>query len=166
MRNHSGSFSGDKPLKKKSRRASKKDLLTGGEIGATLDPTLSDDSRDSSEEAYGHDLELLPHVNLDDDSARDWYRKVSGMHTVSAWCQNYKKHPAGWGALVMIHGVNEISGRLRSKVENYAVYSAVLLSGSLPLLATPAEQGTKFAEAHWLPRKVFLVSPLGAWRFH
>ena len=34
----------------------------------------------------------------------------------------------------MIHGTDEVSYRLRSKVENYAVYSAVLLSASIPVV--------------------------------
>jgi hypothetical protein len=41
----------------------------------------------------------------------------------NAWCKKYKKHPYAWGALLMIHGTNEVSGRLRARVENYAVYS-------------------------------------------
>ena len=38
---------------------------------------------------------------------------------------NYKKHPSCWAALLMMHGVPEVSGRLRAKVENYAIYSAL-----------------------------------------
>jgi hypothetical protein len=30
-----------------------------------------------------------------------------GLHTVMSWCENYRKHPAGWGALLMTHGVPE-----------------------------------------------------------
>ena len=40
-----------------------------------------------------------------DDAIRDWWRRCSGLHTVEDWVINYKKHPAGWGALLMIHGV-------------------------------------------------------------
>ena len=39
----------------------------------------------------------------------EWWRKTNGLHTVQKWCTNYKKHPAGWGALLMIHGVPEVS---------------------------------------------------------
>ena len=49
------------------------------------------------------------------------WRQCSGLHTVSEWVQAYHKHPAGWAALLMIHGVPEVTGRLRSKVENYAI---------------------------------------------
>jgi hypothetical protein len=45
----------------------------------------------------------------------------------------------------MIHGVDEVSARLRSKVENYAVYSAVLLSASVVLLAM-TEMNVKFSK--------------------
>ena len=38
----------------------------------------------------------------------EWWRKTNGLHTVQKWCTNYKKHPAGWGALLMIHGVPEV----------------------------------------------------------
>lgn len=38
------------------------------------------------------------------------------MHTVYDWVKNYKKHPGGWAALLMIHGIPEVTGRLRSKV--------------------------------------------------
>ena len=57
----------------------------------------------------------------------------------------HQKHPYAWGALIMIHGVDEVSARLRSKVENYAVYSAVLLSASVVLLAM-TEMNVKFSK--------------------
>merc|ERR1719229_316835 len=72
----------------------------------------------------------------------DWlsaWRRADGMHTVEKWCSNYLKHPAGWGALLMIHGISEFTGRLRSKVENYAIYSALFLSMSVALLAAPPD---------------------------
>jgi len=40
-----------------------------------------------------------------DDAARDWWRRCSGLHTVEDWVVDYRNHPAGWGALLMIHGV-------------------------------------------------------------
>jgi len=56
---------------------------------------------------------------------------------VEKWATNYKKHPAGWGALLMIQGVPEVSGRLRSKVESYAIYSALFLSVSIGVMFSP-----------------------------
>jgi len=50
---------------------------------------------------------------------------------------NHKKHPAGWAVLLMIHGIPEVTGRLRSKVENYAIYAALFLSFTVPLLISP-----------------------------
>jgi len=68
------------------------------------------------------------------EEALAWWRRSSGMQTVEDWVMKYKKHPAGWGALLMIHGIPEVCGRLRSKVENYAIYSALFLSMSIALL--------------------------------
>jgi len=47
----------------------------------------------------------------------------------------------------------------RSKVENYAVYSAVLLSASVVLLCMP-EINPNVEAAHWLPKCIFLYSML------
>ena len=69
---------------------------------------------------------------LTDDSILDWWRRCSGLHTVEKWVLNYRKHPAGWAALLMIHGIPEVTSRLRSKVESYAIYSALFLSFSIP----------------------------------
>jgi hypothetical protein len=69
----------------------------------------------------------------------DFWKRTHGMHTVDKWVMNYRKHPAGWGALLMIHGVGEMTSRLRSKVENYAIYSALFLSMSIALVADPAD---------------------------
>jgi len=74
-------------------------------------------------------------IITEDDALLERWRRSSGMHTVEGWCKNYKKHPAGWGALLMIHGVAEVTGRLRSKVENFSIYSALFLSASIPLVS-------------------------------
>ena len=57
------------------------------------------------EEAQDHAVE----TNLRDESVLEWWKKTSGLHTVLKWCTNYKKHPAGWGALLMIHVVPEVA---------------------------------------------------------
>jgi len=77
---------------------------------------------------YGRQEEML-----------DFWKRTHGMHTVDSWVMDYRKHPAGWGALLMIHGVGEMTSRLRSKVENYAIYSALFLSMSIALVADPAD---------------------------
>ena len=74
------------------------------------------------QKVYG-ELHRVVELNLEDDSFMDWYRKTSGMHTIEGWCTKYQKHPYCWGALLMIHGVEEVTQRLRNKVESYAVYS-------------------------------------------
>ena len=63
----------------------------------------------------------------------------SGCSQLQDWVLNYRKHPAGWAALLMIHGIPEMSGRLRSKVESYAIYSALFLSFSIPVLLGPPD---------------------------
>ncbi|GMH50101.1 hypothetical protein TrRE_jg5392 [Triparma retinervis] len=159
----------DTKKKKKPKKPNKKELLTGSERLHKVkksDPThlsLSLESTDSNQKAselmFGHDTSHLPSVNLEDDAFADWYRKTSGMHTVETWLDNYQKHPYAWGALIMIHGVDEVSARLRSKVENYAVYSAVLLSASVVLLVMP-EINDNFLAAHWVFQRIFLYSML------
>lgn len=72
-----------------------------------------------------------------DDQVLEWWKRTSGLHTVEKWVSNYKKHPAGCGALLIIHGIPEVTGRLRSKVENYSIYSALFLSVSMSLFADP-----------------------------
>jgi hypothetical protein len=54
---------------------------------------------------------------------------------VGDWVKDYRKHPAGWAALLMIHGIPEVSGRLRLKVQNYAVFSALFLGGSIKAMS-------------------------------
>lgn len=73
------------------------------------------------------------------DSKLELWKRCSGLHTVKKWIANYQKHPGGWGALLMIHGIPEVTGRLRSKVENYAIYSALFLSVSMGLLTAPPD---------------------------
>jgi hypothetical protein len=69
---------------------------------------------------------------LTDECIADWWKRCSGLHTVEDWVCNYKNHPAGWAALLTIQGIPEVTGRLRHKVENYAIYSALFLSFSVP----------------------------------
>ena len=57
----------------------------------------------------------------------------------------------------MIHGVNEVSARLRSKVENYAVYSAVLLSASVVMFAM-TEINPYLEDAHPILKRIYLYS--------
>lgn len=98
----------------------------------------------ATKEAALPDIEALCKKAKDETGALDqdrtlldcWVR-CSGIHTVQKWVKNYRKHPAGWAALLMIHGIPEVTARLRSKVENYAIYSALFLSVSIGLLTDP-----------------------------
>jgi len=88
------------------------------------------------------------------------YKQTSGMHTVQQWLTGYDKHPYAWGALIAIHGVEEISFRLRSKVANYAVYSAVLLTASIMLLLTPSSKILE--DGSIIYRYIYLYSTVGS----
>ena len=74
---------------------------------------------------YSADRDAVMAKQKDLQEELEQWRRCSGLHTVQEWVLNYKKHPAGWAALLMIHGIPEVTGRLRSKVENYAIYSAL-----------------------------------------
>jgi len=63
--------------------------------------------------------------------------QCSGLHTVEEWVKNYRKHPAGWAALFMIHGIPEVTNRLRVKVQNYATFAALFLAGSIKAATGP-----------------------------
>eukprot|EP00930_Biecheleria_cincta_P073572 TRINITY_DN60852_c0_g1_i1.p1 TRINITY_DN60852_c0_g1~~TRINITY_DN60852_c0_g1_i1.p1 ORF type:complete len:425 (+),score=64.37 TRINITY_DN60852_c0_g1_i1:29-1303(+) len=103
----------------------------------------TDDSTDKVPQATG-ELESMTMTELEDQLNQDegvvnrWI-KCSGLHTVKDWVTDYQNHPAGWAALLMIHGIPEVAGRLRSKVDNFAIYSALFLSMSLACLASPAD---------------------------
>merc|ERR1719379_1074179 len=75
--------------------------------------------------------EVSEHGTFDKQKIVDLWQKASGLHTVEEWVVNYNKHPAGWGALLMIHGTAEVTARLRSKVQNYAMYAVLFLACSL-----------------------------------
>jgi len=81
----------------------------------------------------------LQNVFHEDELLLDNWRRTSGLHTVDKWVLNYREHPAGWGALLMIQGIPEVTARLRNKVENYAIYSALFLSVSIGLIASPPD---------------------------
>eukprot|EP00933_Yihiella_yeosuensis_P021363 TRINITY_DN16907_c0_g2_i1.p1 TRINITY_DN16907_c0_g2~~TRINITY_DN16907_c0_g2_i1.p1 ORF type:complete len:398 (-),score=92.37 TRINITY_DN16907_c0_g2_i1:80-1273(-) len=68
-------------------------------------------------------------------AALENFVRCHGLSTVSNWVQNYRKHPAGWGALLMIHGIPEVTNRLRQKVQNYAVFAALFLAGSMKAMS-------------------------------
>mmetsp|Transcript_4006 Transcript_4006/g.7582 ORF Transcript_4006/g.7582 Transcript_4006/m.7582 type:complete len:455 (+) Transcript_4006:195-1559(+) len=151
--------------RQRKKKNSKGKLLGGKERRDELSTSPKKDEgskmfggkKNLSEVMFGHDNSHLGQVNLEDDAFADWYRKTAGMHTVETWLSNYKRHPYAWGALIMIHGVDEVSARLRSKVENYAVYSAVLLSASVVMLIMP-EINEHFLDAHWVYKRIFLYS--------
>ena len=91
-----------------------------------------------------HDVE--PSETFDDTHAEEIDEKedklaawlqCSGLHTVGKWVLNYRKHPSCWAALLVLHGVPEVTGRLRAKVENYAIYSALFLSCTIAAVMDP-----------------------------
>lgn len=106
---------------------------------ASLRPSLRP-SREPSERKV-ENVELEPEtaaeeIDEKEDKLAAWLQ-CSGLHTVGKWVLNYRKHPSCWAALLMLHGVPEVSGRLRAKVENYAIYSALFLSCTIAAVMDP-----------------------------
>lgn len=99
---------------------------------------LSSEDAASAVDFDAHVSARMQNVGYDEEVLSIW-RRCSGMHTVAKWVKNYRRHPAGWAALLLIHGIPEITARLRSKVDNYAIYSALFLSMSMPLLMDPPD---------------------------
>lgn len=126
-------------------------LLVGGRAGRVAmaeaeDVTLMDPPKLAPSPAEKVEAAVKWSDNFTDDQVLEWWKRTSGLHTVEKWVSNYKKHPAGWGALLMIHGIPEVTGRLRSKVENYSIYSALFLSVSMALFADPPSAVAKQCE--------------------
>ena len=90
--------------------------------------------------------EMAVDLTMQDECLREWWQMTSGLQTVEKWVSNYRKHPAGWAALLMIHGIPEVTGRLRAKVESYAMYSALFLSAAIPALIEAPESVILCAE--------------------
>eukprot|EP00930_Biecheleria_cincta_P092646 TRINITY_DN8264_c0_g3_i1.p1 TRINITY_DN8264_c0_g3~~TRINITY_DN8264_c0_g3_i1.p1 ORF type:complete len:424 (+),score=80.23 TRINITY_DN8264_c0_g3_i1:39-1310(+) len=108
---------------------------------ATHDSAADETPRvDASEGADGsaHTKNVEQQLKQDERVVENWIR-CSGLHTVQDWVVDYQNHPAGWAALLMILGIPEVTGRLRSKVDNFSIYSALFLSMSVMCLATPAD---------------------------
>ena len=145
-------LSGKPNLKKGGTQNNTKLLLVEMEEEELRDPEIYS-------QGFQCRMDYLPHLVIEEESHSSWFTRTSGMQTVSKWLNNYLKHPAGWGALILIHGVDEVSSRLRSKVENYAVYSAVLLSASSVLLVLPQSLSDDiFTSSHWALRRIYLYS--------
>merc|ERR1719171_1773293 len=128
-------------------------------IGALI-PNLRDSfglRRGSSKEIVSSFMEeVVEHGTFDQKKLVDLWQKSSGLHTVEEWVVNYNKHPAGWGALLMIHGSAEVTGRLRSKVQNYAMYAVLFLAMSLTaaLEQDPENMSTQcHSTFSWLPQQ-------------
>jgi hypothetical protein len=104
--------------RKLSRKLSRK--------GSLVDPEFEKSVQEMCEESKTHEEAVL-----------DWWKRTNGLHTQESWVTNYRSHPGPWAGLLSIHGVPEVVARLRSKVENYAVYSVFILSGSIGITAKP-----------------------------
>ena len=87
--------------------------------------------------AYYRDIEQ---GELDEEKLIELWQKTNGLHAVEEWVTHVDRHPSGWGALLMIHGIPEVTGRLRTKVQNYAIYSALFLSCMLSTALSSASK--------------------------
>jgi len=81
---------------------------------ATEEHTGSDINVETDEESSQEEVASAEDEEQDSLDAVSVWRACSGLHTVDKWVLNYRKHPAAWAALLMIHGVPEVTGRLRS----------------------------------------------------
>lgn len=61
------------------------------------------------------------------------------MESVKDWVMDWDSHDNKWAKLCMIHGTSEVRARVQTKVQNYAIYSALFLSVSMTLMAAPPE---------------------------
>ena len=142
-------LSQDPRARRRSSRTSHPDLHEFGESNRPFtslfdmnDSSSGEDANDEGGDGVdgGEDGNRMntKEVDLDDlMEEMDTWIKCSGLHTVSEWVLNYRKHPSCWGALLLMHGVPEVSGRLRAKVENYAIYSALFLSFTVTAVMNP-----------------------------
>merc|ERR1740138_1293689 len=124
------------------------DLEAGRKV-RRLDSLRSDITRGSHEscgrESYATmngkaAVEMCEEARKHDAAVLEWWKRTNGLHTQEKWVTNYRQHPGPWAGLLTIHGVPEVVSRLRSKVENYAVYSVFILSGSISITAKPPDE--------------------------
>jgi hypothetical protein len=85
-------------------------------------------------------VEMCEEAKKHDAAVLEWWKRTNGLHTQEKWVTNYRQHPGPWAGLLTIHGVPEVVSRLRNKVENYAVYSVFILSGSIGITALPPDE--------------------------
>merc|ERR1719296_109916 len=55
-------------------------------------------------------------------------------------------HQCNWAKLCMIHGSAEVRNRIQTRLDNYAIYSALFLGISMMLLASPPEKMMDYGE--------------------
>jgi hypothetical protein len=124
------------------------DLEAGRKV-RRLDSLRSDITRGSHEscgrESYATmngkaAVEMCEEARKHDAAVLEWWKRTNGLHTQEKWVTNYRQHPGPWAGLLTIHGVPEVVSRLRNKVENYAVYSVFILSGSIGITAKPPDE--------------------------
>mmetsp|Transcript_62281 Transcript_62281/g.144930 ORF Transcript_62281/g.144930 Transcript_62281/m.144930 type:complete len:416 (+) Transcript_62281:57-1304(+) len=117
-------------------------------------------SREKMVRAVVEDLES---VNRGKEILEHW-KCCSGLQTVEKWVTNYRQHPGAWGALLMIQGIPEVTGRLRTKVENYGIYSALFLSISMPCLTDPPDWVVEDCEGEgWYFKKCMAEKRVYLW---
>jgi hypothetical protein len=127
----------DKKKKRKRRAQAAQAAFKTNDIHDVVSPRWQpsgDEDDDAPAQKFG---DYCTTKVIEDDSILSWWKMTSGLHTVEKWVKNYQKHPAGWAALLTIHGIPEVTARLRSKVENYAMYSALFLSATIPVVMAP-----------------------------
>eukprot|EP00413_Alexandrium_margalefii_P027866 CAMPEP_0204570348 /NCGR_PEP_ID=MMETSP0661-20131031/38266_1 /ASSEMBLY_ACC=CAM_ASM_000606 /TAXON_ID=109239 /ORGANISM="Alexandrium margalefi, Strain AMGDE01CS-322" /LENGTH=465 /DNA_ID=CAMNT_0051578527 /DNA_START=48 /DNA_END=1443 /DNA_ORIENTATION=+ len=112
------------------------------------EPRVAQETRCSGPTRHIAERAPLEEASISERVLDTWVRS-SGLHTVSKWVTNYRKHPAGWGALLAILGIPEVTARLRSKVDNYSIYSALFLSMSITLVTDAPDSVTRNCGSDW-----------------
>merc|ERR1719443_1061072 len=128
-------------------------------------PATAEGARERSTlENLGDYYRDIEQGEVDEEKLVELWQKTSGLHTVEEWVTHVDRHPSGWGALLMIHGIPEVTGRLRTKVQNYAIYSALFLSCTISaaLSSTSTARPEPCDTSCEILRRIFLYSIVGA----
>lgn len=116
------------------------------QCSSSRDHIVNKDRSNTGRPTHAMSVKEMQDIRQHDINLHAW-KECSGLHTVEDWVANYNNHPSPWPALLMIHGVPETTKRLRNKVENYAIYSALLMCVSIEMVLQPPAALIAGAEA-------------------
>lgn len=125
-------------------QATAQDSAQGGSEKQALQDTLTKEERKTTAQLLGlatgkvqQDIkssrtmhEKLKEMADFEGNRKIWVRSC-GLHCVDDWVSNYRNHPSGWAALLMIHGIPEVTQRLRLKVQNLGMFAGLFLAATI-----------------------------------